>query len=129
MRRRKLSKLAKKKLDPISSYWRNKADRAWGRLVAERDKVCVVCGSDSFCQPHHLIANSVHCLRHQVPNGILLCAWHHKFDPRFSAHRGSALFGEWLVRSRPEQVKWLQDHQGDDFPPNYREAMERLSGE
>ena len=125
-RRNRLSKLAKKKLDVCSTYWRNQADRAWSKAIHARDKACLVCNSTRFTQAHHLISSSIHCLRHCLMNGILLCVKHHKYDARLSAHKGSAMFGVWFREHRPEQLAWVQQHWEDDNEPDYKRALKLI---
>lgn len=60
-------------------------------------------------------------------NGILLCARHHKYDARLSAHKGSAMFGLWLQQNRPEQTAWVLQHWQDEGEPDYKRAVSQLA--
>jgi hypothetical protein len=102
----KPSKLAKKKADPNSNYWRDRADELWADLVRRRDGGCVICGDTRGINAHHLIDRSVKYLRHNLSNGVGLCPVHHKYSRACSAHAGMIAFVGWLNRWRPNQYAW-----------------------
>ncbi len=128
MKKKKKSKLQKKKDDPRSRYWRNKADGVWREKICKRDgDQCAVCNSDKNPQCHHLVSRDVKSLRHEVMNGVLLCPLCHQFSRRRSAHKGGVPFAEWLRIHRPYQYQWILTHWGDkDDKYNYKQVYNEL---
>lgn len=55
--------------------------------------------------PHHFYTKSIKSTRFWVPNGVCLCAWHHKLGPD-CAH-SNPFFGNIIMTVRPEN--WLED--------------------
>ena len=98
--------LAKRRANPNSSYWRNKADAAWS-LVVRAPGRCLVCGSPDHLQAHHLVSRVVLPLRHEPLNGVCLCSKHHCFDRRISGHRSPFGLAWLLERQSPQQWAWL----------------------
>ena len=130
MKRKKTSKLAKGKADVTSRYWRTKADRAWAVLVKQRAHgKCEVCRTNQNLQSHHLFDRSRKDMRHELRNGICLCAKHHKWNREISAHRGSVAFYSWFVREHREWWAWLLSnlYAPKDYEIDYKAAFERLS--
>lgn len=107
-KRKKKSKLQKRKDNPDSTYWRNKADKLWKEFVAMSwDHECAVCGSKDYVQAHHLIPREMRSHRHAIANGILLCASHHKYSFEMSPHKAPVAFIMWLINSRPHIWDWV----------------------
>jgi hypothetical protein len=124
MSKKRRSKLSKSVADPQSRYWRNKADKLWSELV-RIDGECAICGKGKV-QAHHLIPRTVAATRHCLENGIPLCAFHHKYSKRQSAHGAPISFVIWLFEHRPEQAQWAQAHHWADGEADYKAAYERL---
>lgn len=88
---------------------------AWGATIRSVG-VCAVCGRGSpevTLNAHHLLPKErypEHKLR--LKNGICLCYLHHK-GGKFSAHRNSVWFSEWLKQNRPEQWRWCVANMGE----------------
>ena len=102
------SKLAKSKANPRSMYWKNKADKAWGKYIHKRDEGCLVCGTTSKrTEAHHLISRARVITRHSPENGVLLCSYHHKFCPNESPHAAPLQFSEFLFENHPEKYDWF----------------------
>jgi predicted restriction endonuclease len=84
------------------------ADALWRQGVYERWKGrCAICGSVSkqlHC--HHYIGRRNKSTRWYVPNGILLCAYCHKFST-YSAHENPEWFRQKMIELLGEE--WLQD--------------------
>lgn len=121
----KKSALAKRKGNTNSKLWRNKADHAWSQIITSQG-FCSVCGAGQV-NAHHLITRRVTATRHSLLNGICLCAKHHQFDPKLSAHGSPLAFAVWLQENRPDQWQWIKDHRNDvcdtekaDFKERYK---------
>lgn len=124
----KKTKLQKKKEDPNSRYWRNKADYEW-RVLIHRSNVCAICGATEKLQAHHLIPREIKSLRHDPDNGILLCVRNHKYDYMLSAHKNPLSFAAWLQTNHPKKWEWVQstlEKLTKADPWNYQEAYLRL---
>ena len=77
------------------------ADRLWSRAVRDDwSNRCAVCGHGNV-EAHHLVPRQVNATRHEVSNGIALCANHHKFDTRLSPHQNAAGWMAWLEANHP----------------------------
>ena len=121
------SKLQKKKDNPNSLYWKKKADKAWGEYIHSNDS-CLICDDSSKkLEAHHLVSRAVTHLRHDPENGILLCSWHHKFDPGCSPHAGPIGFSEWLKENYPNKHEYVLTNRYKTGKPNYKESYENLT--
>ena len=72
-------------------------DKAWGKLVRERDCYCVYCGGPGI-QAHHVFGRGRYGTRFVVENGISLCSSHHVFNDDFSAHKTPEKFKRWIKK-------------------------------
>jgi hypothetical protein len=108
MKKKKKSKLQKKKEDPNSTLWRNKADKLWKDIVAiQGERKCAICGSVEYVQAHHLIPREMYSHRHVPQNGIMLCASHHKYSFEISPHKAPVAFFRWMQTNRSELTTWV----------------------
>jgi len=73
-----------------------KQDKEWSIAIRKRDKKCMICGSKKFLNAHHLIPREIKEFRHDLRNGITLCAKHHKFSYQISAHKNALVFFKYL---------------------------------
>ena len=122
------SKLQKKKDNPRSTYWKNKADKAWGEWMHREYDSCAVCGRTSGkLDAHHLISRSIVATRHDKRNGIMLCANHHRLSSECSPHKGPIGFAQWLRKNREEQFNWVSDTYWTGGKPDYKAAYEQLT--
>jgi len=127
MKKKKKSKLQKKIDDPNSRLWRNKADKAWKRLVS-RIEHCEICGSKEYCQAHHLVPREMTSHRHIVENGIYLCASHHKYSFEMSPHKAPVEFFKWLSAKHPDRWAWLlQQTPSRTNVATFKEIYEKLN--
>ena len=118
--------------NPMSRTWRIKADNAW---KAEVKKVghCEICGKPGDAHDtHHIITRTRFRFRHDLSNGVYLCAWCHSFSPWVSPHldcRSAAGFLDWLEDQRPGQFKWYQENKDHkrEMEGTYREKYEELT--
>lgn len=108
-RKKKLSKLQKKKNNPLSSYWMNQADSLFKRIMHETWKregihYCFVCESGDY-ETHpscakvecaHLIPCENYLYRWDAKNVIPLGSYHHNFSRECSPHNAPVQFGIWL---------------------------------
>jgi len=124
-------RLAKQKLDCHSPYWCKKADAVWSKVVRSVGR-CAKCGTTSKqLQAHHLIRRQNVVTRHDINNGICLCAYDcHKFGEG-SAHSNPVVFSVWLNEALPERWMWVRMHRFDAMPagikPDYKQRFEDLS--
>jgi hypothetical protein len=127
-KRKKKSSLQKRREDPNSRLWRNKADYLWRKLVARTwDGKCAYCGTTEITQAHHLIPREMYSHRHIIENGILLCARHHKYSFEVSAHRGSIVFYRWLIAHHSDKWEWLMLQKPKrERAETFKEATDRL---
>lgn len=87
---------------------RNRLHKEWRIKVLERDgHKCVLCGDIKRVNVHHIISRSVKSLSIDEKNGICVCALHHIFDRKISAHKGSLMFITWLIKNRRKQYNYL----------------------
>jgi hypothetical protein len=83
------------------------ADMLWSIAVRDDwDNRCAVCGN-SKCEAHHLIPRQHPKTRHDLQNGIALCANHHQFDADISPHQNAAGFVLWLQETYPGNAEWV----------------------
>ena len=114
--------------NPRSTTWRNRADALWRTLVRARwGGLCAICGQPGR-DAHHLIRRDVGAYRHHPDNGVFLCALHHLFCPRTSAHGSPLNFADKLAARHPGTYAWWNEHRFGlpEGKPDYRAAAERL---
>lgn len=97
------------------SYITKKLDEKWARAVKKRDCYnCQYCGSKSYLNAHHIFSRSNKNIRHDIENGITLCAKHHTLSSEFSAHLTPVEF-----------VEWVKEFNGEDW---YNELRRKAKG-
>jgi predicted HNH restriction endonuclease len=69
------------------------------------------------CNVHHIISlqnvkRKYPDLLQDIQNGILLCAFCHKFSPE-SPHQSALEWILWLQENKPEQYEYLKNYLGD----------------
>jgi len=119
----KLSKLQKKKNNPLSSYWMNKADSLFKYIMHETWKregihYCFVCasgdyGTNSSCakvECAHLIPCENYLYRWNPENVMPLGSYHHKLSRECSPHNAPVQFGVWLTIRYPEKAKFVEQN-------------------
>jgi len=124
---KKKSNLQKKKDNPMSKYWKTKADGLWGKVIHEIYPSCAVgeaCSGN--VEAHHLITRANTATRHRIENGIGLCSKHHKFCPNLSAHKAPLAFSEWLQEHKPDTWDWCSENKWKVQKPDYLEAYKDL---
>lgn len=105
---KKLKRLTKKKILRMQKRQLNKDDKNWRITVKNRDNnECVICKNNITPHVHHIIPRENKLLRHEIMNGITLCAKHHKFSIDISPHRNPFVFMSWLRKNRIEQTTFL----------------------
>lgn len=124
---KKISKLAKKKLDSNSKYYKNKADKAFGEYIHALGGGCLVCGTlYGKLDCHHLISRGNLPTRHHPMNGVLLCVKHHKFDKECSPHMGPIGFSEFLRLQYPHHYDFVTKNKWKYGKYNFKESLEEL---
>jgi len=126
--KKKKSKLQQKKDNPRSKYWKTRADKLWGEAIHLIYKACAVCGKEPT-ESHHLIGRANTATRHEIENGIGLCALHHKWDNKLSAHSAPLAFAEWLQENDPDKWEWASKNKNRIEKPDYESAYYRLEEE
>jgi hypothetical protein len=128
VKRKKKSKLQKKRENPNSKLWLNKADKAWSELIRLEGTCAVNKGCSGNLEAHHLITRANRITRHEYLNGICLCSLHHTFSHEMSAHGSPLAFGEWLKTNRPKHYYFaLKNRFKTDEKPNYQESYEDIT--
>jgi hypothetical protein len=106
---------------------KKQCDNLWSKLVKEKALLkCEYCGRTTTLNSHHVIGRSSHKFRYDLRNGCCLCALHHVFGNQ-SAHKNAIWFSEFFKSIRPDDWKYLKEHQND--PPvklNYKHVLEDL---
>lgn len=94
---------------PAKGRLRNMADSMYS-LAVRRDwgGKCAECGI-SPGEAHHVFPRQHEATRYDRANGIVLCAWHHKFDPEISPHQNALGWLGWLSGNYPEVHQWYAD--------------------
>lgn len=129
-RKKPLSRLAKRKRDGSSSFWKHEADELF--MAQYRGLPCAVCASEGKQNifktvAHHVIPKG-RCPRHRLTaqNIVVLCPLHHKFSNEIAPHSANPLavkrFWSWLENNRPEQYQWAMAHERDFGKIDFREA-------
>lgn len=96
--RNALNKKTKQK-SALKKREKKKKDTDWALAVKERDGFrCVYCGSKDYLNSHHIFSRNNLSTRHDLDNGITLCAKHHTFSKEFSAHQTPTEFTFWLQK-------------------------------
>ena len=93
----------------MAKKWQKKADDEWSRVVRQVG-YCEMCGSSTKqLHAHHIIGRANFAYRHDLSNGICLCASCHVFSKN-SAHSNATFFYRWLKENRPGQWVWFREH-------------------
>lgn len=121
----------KRKDNPRSGYWKNKADALWGEYVHLSNR-CAMAGTPGHrcagnLEAHHLISRAIVSLRHKPVNGILLCSLGHKYCTRLSPHMAPIGFSNWLEAHWPIKHAWAKSKQWATGKPDYRAACDELT--
>lgn len=125
------------KVFAVNKY-RKEADKLWSAQILSVGSCAVCRRGDLMLHPHHLLEKSVWLhLRHDLDNGICLCANHHIFDVKLSPHTNlpaMEAFLSWLERERPNIWCWYDEHKADkkrqdvDYELAYNNLKEITNG-
>jgi hypothetical protein len=91
---------------------------------------CEICGQDSKTvrlNSHHIIGRKFLGFRHDVRNGVCLCASHHKFSPVQSAHENPLWFYKWLSINRKKDLDYLEKNYSTAVKLEYTDTIDRLT--
>lgn len=87
-------------------------DRKWSKQVRERDgyqcQYPECQNGGKFTNAHHIFPRARRNTRHDLLNGITLCAWHHTFGPD-SAHKAPEAFRKLMKKHLGKNYMKLQD--------------------
>lgn len=127
-----MATLKQKKANPNSKYWKGKADEEWSEQIRVVGK-CEKCSRATALNAHHIISRIRLRFRHDLSNGVCLCAHCHNFDGSFSPHVDSfsgEIFLAWLEENRPGQFQWYEENKHDKRMPEitYKQSYELLKG-
>lgn len=102
-------KITKKYLKQQEKKLRNKLDKEWSFNVKKvfNNKCAILNCNNSLLHTHHLIPREIKESRHDVNNGICLCAYHHKFSLEISPHRNPLVFFNWYFNNYKERFTTL----------------------
>lgn len=96
-----------------SNKYCKEADKLWSLQIRAVGS-CEVCNSTNALNAHHLLEKSVwRQYRHDLSNGVCLCARCHTFDPHLCPHGNLPAvedFLNWLRTNRPGQFTWYNEH-------------------
>jgi 5-methylcytosine-specific restriction endonuclease McrA len=100
---------AKKKYKRKSKYAiaKSTVDRKWAEVIRTEAGKCALCPATTGLQAHHVIARSNHAVRWNLDNGVALCALHHTFGNKLSAHKTPIDFAIAMLKQRGQQ--WYDD--------------------
>jgi 5-methylcytosine-specific restriction endonuclease McrA len=100
---------AKKKYKRKSKYAiaKSTVDKKWALVVRLMAGKCALCGKTEGLQAHHIISRSNHAVRWNLDNGVALCALHHTFGNKLSAHKTPMEFSMKLLELRGDE--WYKD--------------------
>ena len=86
-----------------------KEDKEWSKEIKKRDGFkCVICGSETRPNAHHIIPRENHETKLDINNGLTLCPKHHFFSRKISAHNNPLGLFVWLEQHRPEQLEYCK---------------------
>jgi 5-methylcytosine-specific restriction endonuclease McrA len=95
---------------------KKKCDKLWReKVLARAGHRCEICGSTvNQLHAHHLISRSAVFFRHNLENGVCLCASCHTFgfgqidgdEYHISAHGTPWAFELWMQENKPDQYEW-----------------------
>jgi len=108
MKKKKIKKITKKKLEQLEKIKIRKQFKEWSEKVKKRDNYkCTICSRTEYLHTHHILPRQNKIFRFDIDNGITLCAKHHKFCYSISAHKNSLVFTLWLLEKRRTQLMQL----------------------
>ena len=109
-------------------------DDAWALLVKlKAGNKCEYCGKTTTLNSHHIYSRSKKSTRWSTMNGISLCVPHHVFSSKFSAHKTSVEFTEWLYdykgREYMELLRLKANHTSKLFAFEKQVLLDELNKE
>lgn len=91
-------KVSRWKLKTDLKKLEEKCDDLWSLVVKKLAfDMCIYCGDWKTLNSHHIFGRANRSTRWDELNGACLCANHHQFSTKFSAHGTPALFREWYI--------------------------------
>ena len=108
----------------------NKLDDIWRDKVKERVNYKCEYGVDCSgrVNAHHIFGRRSFSVRWNLNNGACLCAKHHTFDSKFSAHQTPTIFTDWIKEKRGED--WYNDlvfRHNQIYKGDYEEVLKSLN--
>jgi len=101
-------KITKAKLAKIKRRELKKLDKTWSIAIRNKfNNSCAYCGGTEYLHAAHILPREIREFRHNLDNGICLCARHHKFSYQFSFHKNPFAFFIWFQEKYPEQYNNL----------------------
>jgi len=91
----------------MAKSWRKKADTEWSRIIRQVGH-CEMCGKSRVkLHAHHIIDRNSFYYRHDLTNGLCLCAGCHTMN-KWSWHKDRTACLKWLRKERPGVWKWFK---------------------
>lgn len=94
---------------PSKKQLLKQADLLWSGIIKTRaNGICQKCGRKGH-QAHHIFGRRHYHVRHNIDNGIFLCAGCHTLHPHESAHKAPEKFRDflliWMGEKKYEELK------------------------
>ena len=135
--REKAPKITKVSINAaIRRHLVNLADELWSTAVKVKfGWKCAISNKTDNLESHHLIGRGNKTHRWSIENGICLNSYYHTLSSEIAAHGATDVteqFREWMIRTRPEQWAWFEEHKNDkSVTPDLAEMLvivKRLEG-
>lgn len=124
--------ITKKKRKPTRKQRAKLFDKMRSDLVKIRAWYkCEYCWKTTYLNSHHIFTRNNYSTRFDLDNWVCLCAWHHTFNPHFSAHKTPMEFTQRIIlkrwKTRYENLRykakqiWNKDYDRIEFYLNNKE--------
>ena len=88
-------------------------DKEWSLIVRTRDGFkCQVCGSVKHNNnAHHILPKTITEFRHELNNGICLCAYCHHWNKYLAPHQNALGWIRWLHKNKLNTYQYILEKQ------------------
>ena len=131
-KKKKIKPLAKRQADEYSKYWKVKLQEVfWGYVdLIQPDQCAIGYYMGETCSlkidRHHLIRRNHKEFEYDINNIIKLCATHHKYSTKCSAHKAPLEFSYWLQKTYPKRWGWFVENRNRITQKYERESYKQL---
>ena len=119
----------KKKKKRGKTWYRDKMDTLFSKIIRQRDERCQKCGNTNSLQCSHVIPKSQSLpLRWDNLNAKALCLSCHLYW----WHKDILAAQEWFTNTFPDRSKYLEEHRNDIIKfslDDYKEMYEKMQSE